>query len=110
MKNSNILIIGIFLAAAAITITTTVYVTDFKFPETPRPEPQVIPEEKPVEQPVIIVKQLHPILGEPYPTSLSDKYLAKWKKCLTDDTHIIQKVYPAICYASDGITARGPLQ
>jgi len=110
-NNKNIWIIGISLAVAISIMATVIYVGDFeiKYFEPKQPEPQEIKEEvKPIEPPVII-KQPHPIIGEPHPTILTDEYLAKWKECLADETHGIQKIYPEICYNSDGLIARGPL-
>jgi len=112
LNNTNILIIGIFLAVAIIIIVVTaVYVSDIKHTEPPKQlEPQEIKEEvKPIKQ-LAIIKQPHPIIGESKPSPLSDEYLAKWNKCLIDQTHGIVKIYPEICFTSDGLTARGPLQ
>ena len=99
------------MAVAISIVVAVVYVDDFKFSEPQKqPEPQEIKEDvKPVTQ-ATIIKQPHPIFGEPYPLPLSSEYLANWKKCLGDETHVIQMIYPEICVTSDGLTARGPLQ
>ena len=106
--NNNIWIVGIFLAVAII-VVAVIYFNDFEYSEPPEPN-EIKEEVKPVTPPEVIIKQPHPILGEPYPSPLSDEYLAKWNKCISDETHSTQLVYPEICYTLDGLTARGPLQ
>ena len=113
-NNKTIWILVISLAVAISIMAAVIYVGDFKYiepPKEPEPKVKVIKEEvKPtIIQHTIIIKPKHPILGEPNPSSLSNEYLAKWKKCLSDETHGIHTVYPEICYTSDGLTARGPL-
>jgi len=68
-----------------------------------------------VEEPVI--KEVEPIEAQqPIPTyenplPLPVVVLEDWKKCIADETHTIHNPSnPKICYTSDGLMAREPLQ
>ncbi len=49
-----------------------------------------------------------PKIENPY--VLNSAQLAKWNKCIADETHSVLGIYPDICFTSDGLFARGPLK
>jgi len=94
-----IIISGIILSIALITFMIVI-------------EPEVTPI---VEEPVI--KEVEPIEAQqPMPTyenplPLPVAVLEDWEKCIADETHTIHNPSnPKICYTSDGLMAREPLQ
>ena len=64
-----------------------------------------------VDEPVIVpinqTKIEIPKIENPY--VLSSAQLAKWNTCLEDEGHQVLGIYPDICFTSDGLFARGPL-
>jgi len=51
--------------------------------------------------------EITPKIENPY--VLSSAQLAKWNTCLEDVNHQVMGIYPDICFTSDGLFARGPL-
>ena len=95
-----IIISGIIIFIALITIMIVIESEEV----TPIVEEPVIIVEEPIE-----AQQPMPTYENPLPLPVA--LLEDWKKCIADETHTIHNPSnPKICYTSDGLMAREPLQ
>lgn len=98
-----IIIGGIIISIALMTIILEIEPEEFTTIEKP-----VIKEVEPIVEPLVAQQPL-PTYENPLPLPVA--VLEDWKKCIADETHTVHNPSnPKICYTSDGLMAREPLQ